>query len=86
MLLMMTWKYTRNRIRHELLPLLKDQYHGAADEALLRLQQMSCELQDVIAEIVYPLFQTNVHFPDGGARERVVITLRRINRCVAVFD
>jgi len=67
-------KYTRNRIRHELLPLLKDQYHGAADEALLRLQQMSCELQDVIAEIVYPLFQTNVHFPDGVARERVVIT------------
>jgi len=41
---------------------------------LLRLQQMSCELQDVIAEIVYPLFQKNVHFPDGVACERVEIT------------
>ena len=66
--------YTRNRIRHELLPLLKNQYHGAADEALLRLQQMSCELQDVIAEIVYPLFQNHVHFPGGVDCERVVIT------------
>lgn len=63
-------KYTRNRIRHELLPLLKTQYHGAADEALLRLQQMANELQDVIAEIVYPLFQTHVHFTG----ERVEIT------------
>ena len=67
-------KHTRNRIRHELLPLLKNQYHSASDEALLRLQQMSCELQDVIAEIVYPLFQKNVHFPDGVASERVEIT------------
>ena len=67
-------KYTRNRIRHELLPLLKNQYHSAADEALLRLQQMSCELQDVIAEIVYPLFQTHVRFTDGVVRKRVEIT------------
>jgi tRNA(Ile)-lysidine synthase len=67
-------KYTRNRIRHELLPLLKNQYHGAADEALLRLQQMASELQDVIAEIVYPLFQTHVYFTDGVACKRVEIT------------
>ena len=67
-------KYTRNRIRHELLPLLKNQYHSAADEALLRLQQMSCELQDVVAEIVYPLFQAHVHFTGGVVCERVEIT------------
>ena len=67
-------EYTRNRIRHELLPLLKNQYHSAADEALLRLQQMASELQDVIAEIVYPLFQAHVHFADGVAGERVEIT------------
>jgi len=67
-------KYTRNRIRHELVPLLKNQYHGAADEALLRLQHMACELQDVIAEIVYPLFQTHVYFTDGAACEGVEIT------------
>ena len=66
-------EYTRNRIRHELLPLLKNQYHGAADEALLRLQQMASELQDVIAEMVYPLFQTHVRFTDGVAGGRVEI-------------
>ena len=67
-------EYTRNRIRHELLPLLKNQYHSAADEALLRLQQMASELQDVIAEIVYPLFQKHTHFAYSVAGERVEIT------------
>ena len=32
--------FTRNRIRHELLPLLKENYHAEADRAVLRLESL----------------------------------------------
>jgi len=36
--------FTRNRIRHELLPLLRAQYNLGVDEALLRLSEQAAEL------------------------------------------
>ncbi|MBA62402.1 MAG: tRNA lysidine(34) synthetase TilS [Planctomycetaceae bacterium] len=41
--------YTRNRIRNELLPLLKSQYHSDADQAVLRLRETALELSDYLA-------------------------------------
>lgn len=41
-------RYTRNRIRHELLPLARSYYAGV-DHALLRLAQLAAEAQQVIA-------------------------------------
>lgn len=37
-------RYTRNRIRHELLPLLRQDYNPGIDDALLRLGSLSSEL------------------------------------------
>jgi tRNA(Ile)-lysidine synthase len=41
-------RFTRNRIRHELLPKLAAEYHGKVTEALLRLGQLAGEAQAVI--------------------------------------
>ncbi len=40
--------FTRNRIRLELLPLLKEYYHSDADRAVLRIQEMATELSDYL--------------------------------------
>ena len=40
--------FTRNRIRLELLPLLKKCYHSDADLAVLRIQEMATELSDYL--------------------------------------
>lgn len=39
---------TRNRIRHELLPSLRDQYNPQIDAALVRLAQQAADVQSVI--------------------------------------
>jgi len=40
-------RFTRNRIRHELLPGLREQFNPAIDDALLRLAEQSIELLDI---------------------------------------
>ncbi|MFM7057796.1 MAG: tRNA lysidine(34) synthetase TilS [Planctomycetota bacterium] len=40
-------RFTRNRIRHELLPRLREQFNPTIDEAILRLAEQSAELLDV---------------------------------------
>lgn len=40
-------RFTRNRIRHELLPRLREQFNPAIDDALLRLAEQSIELLDI---------------------------------------
>ena len=44
-----TLDYKRNRIRNELLPLLKLQYHSEADQAVLRLKEMASELFEYLS-------------------------------------
>jgi tRNA(Ile)-lysidine synthase len=48
---------TRNRIRHELLPLLEEKYNARAREALLRLGALAGELQILVDSLVADLFQ-----------------------------
>jgi tRNA(Ile)-lysidine synthase len=43
-------RFTRNRLRHELLPLLRRQYNPSVDLALLRLAEQAGEVQIWIAE------------------------------------
>lgn len=40
--------FMRNRIRHELLPLLRERYHPAVNKSLLRLGQLAAEAQAAI--------------------------------------
>jgi tRNA(Ile)-lysidine synthase len=48
-------RFTRNRIRNELLPLLREHYNAEADAALLRLAAHARESQKVIADLAADL-------------------------------
>jgi tRNA(Ile)-lysidine synthase len=60
-------RYTRNRIRHELLPWLRDHYNPAVQNALLRLGQLAGEAQRVIAPQVESLTEQAVRSPSHSA-------------------
>jgi tRNA(Ile)-lysidine synthase len=53
-------RFARNRIRHDLLPRLADQFNPAVDEALLRLGTLAAEAQAVIDELVDEHYQRTV--------------------------
>jgi tRNA(Ile)-lysidine synthase len=48
-------RHTRNRIRHELLPVLRRDYNPAADAAVLRLGDLARQAQEVIDRLVESL-------------------------------
>lgn len=50
-------RFTRNRLRHELLPRLAEQYNPSVVEALLRLSQLAAEAQTLIDERVSGLLR-----------------------------
>lgn len=60
-------RFTRNRIRHELLTLLRRDYNQCADEALLRLAVLSSEAQQLINQQLDALRRTTavVAMPHG---------------------
>tara|TARA_B100000700_G_scaffold162493_1_gene179847 strand:- start:134 stop:1165 length:1032 start_codon:yes stop_codon:yes gene_type:complete len=59
--------YTRNRIRNELLPLLKQSYHADADQAVLRLRELALELSAYVAGDVREVREAAVSVrSDGG--------------------
>jgi tRNA(Ile)-lysidine synthase len=62
-------RFTRNRIRRELLPRLRADYNVDVDAALLRLGQLAGENQSVIAELVEHLLTAAVQL----AAEQVVV-------------
>jgi tRNA(Ile)-lysidine synthase len=59
-------RFTRNRIRHELLPLLRTEFNAQADEALARLAQQAGETQQVIAALVADLVKQSVRWEGSG--------------------
>ena len=63
-------RFSRNRIRHVLLPLLADQFNPAVDEALLRLGTLAAEAQAVIDESVDEHFE---HHVSAQSPNRVII-------------
>jgi tRNA(Ile)-lysidine synthase len=48
-------QWTRNRLRHELLPQLRERYNSQVDAALMRLAQQAGEAQQVIVELAAKL-------------------------------
>ena len=58
--------YTRNRIRHELLPLLRHNYNPGVDDALLRLGTLAAELGQWIEPEIQRLLAAAVQFPASG--------------------
>ena len=62
--------YTRNRIRHQLLPLLTEQYNQNIRESILRLGQLAAESQQVTDRLIEPLLEI-VGIFDSSDRVRV---------------
>jgi len=55
-------RFTRNRLRHELLPHLAGQYNANVVDALLQLAQLAGEAQDLIDTLVADLLRRAVRF------------------------
>jgi tRNA(Ile)-lysidine synthase len=58
-------RYTRNRLRHELLPALRADYNTKVDEALTRLAQRADEAQQIISRLVDGLVEQSVRIQPG---------------------
>lgn len=74
-------RFTRNRLRHELLPQLRARYNPEVDSALLRLAQLAGESQNVIDALVEQLADRSVRV---GVNEVViaVAALQSQPRCL----
>ena len=57
-------RFTRNRIRHELLPQLADHFNPAVADALLRLGTLAGQMQCVVDSLVEDLFEKCVTIKD----------------------
>jgi tRNA(Ile)-lysidine synthase len=62
-------KQTRNRIRNELLPLLRQDYNPDVSSALLRLADMAGELDSIVHQAVGQVMKEAVKFIDGDSVE-----------------
>ena len=58
-------KFTRNWIRHELLPLLRERFPADVDASLLRLARQADDWQRTIRELVDPLLEQHVQIEPG---------------------
>ncbi|MBX3412706.1 MAG: tRNA lysidine(34) synthetase TilS [Pirellulales bacterium] len=68
-------RFTRNRLRHELLENLREHYNPQVTEALLRLGTLAGEAQEVIAQLVGELMPqcTLADSPDHVAIDRTLL-------------
>jgi tRNA(Ile)-lysidine synthase len=62
-------RLTRNRIRHELLPQLAQQYNPAVGDALLRLGRLAGEVQSLVDGMVEDLMERHVGSESPGTIE-----------------
>lgn len=62
-------KYTRNRIRHSLLPELRDEFNPEVDAALLRLGQLAGEVHNEVQGLVGPLLDEHCTIGSDGELE-----------------
>ena len=53
-------RFTRNRLRHQLLPLLRSEFNADVDAALLRLAHQADESQQLVAALAEELFRRAV--------------------------
>jgi tRNA(Ile)-lysidine synthase len=64
-------RFTRNRLRHDLLPLLREQYNADVDAALLRLATQACDSQQLVAELAAGLVRKCVARNAGADGVRI---------------
>ena len=66
-------RFTRNRIRHETMPQLREQFNSGVTEALLRLGALAGETQAVVDDLVEALF-TRCVAADGLGAVRIELS------------
>lgn len=71
-------QFTRNRIRNELLPMLRKDFNPQIDEAVCRLAALAAEHESVLSELLDGLLETALleQLPD-----RVVLDVLPLQRC-----
>lgn len=67
--------FTRNKIRNQLLPLLREEFGSQVDQSLWRLTQQAAECQAVIDDLIDDLYQTSVEMANEGP---IRIDLRKL--------
>lgn len=77
--------FTRNFIRHELLPLLRRRLNVKADEAVLRLATAACEAQTVLEELADRLFDRACRKRSSDEVVLRVVPLRNVPRPLAAM-
>jgi tRNA(Ile)-lysidine synthase len=60
-------KFTRNRLRHELLPKLAAEYNPAVVDSLVRLGKLAGEVQQVVDRLTSALYERAVTHSSAGA-------------------
>jgi len=68
--------FTRNRLRHQLLPLLRDTYNPQIDRSLVRLGSLAAETQQVVDAAVDALYESSVTRAPRG----VQIAIAQVDR------
>ena len=69
-------RFTRNRLRHELLPQLAQRYNANVVDALLRLSHLAGEAQDVIDGLVADLLRRHVTLE----KDRLLVACAELRR------
>lgn len=59
-------KYTRNRLRHSLMPVLRAEYNSDVDAALLRLGQLAEEFYSELQHLISPLVDEHCTLDSNG--------------------
>jgi tRNA(Ile)-lysidine synthase len=83
-------RWTRNRLRHELLPLLRESYNSAVDEALRRLALQAGEAGELIAGIAeqfsreYVAIERAPHPPPDSKALRVRLNCRGLHSATPI--
>lgn len=65
-------RYTRNRLRNELLPLLRADYNPQVDTALLRLATHASEAQQALQELAAEWLAAHLKLPSAGNPESTI--------------
>jgi tRNA(Ile)-lysidine synthase len=67
--------FTRNRIRHLLLPLLKSEFQPSVEESLLNLAQLAGQTQQFLCQLAGQLADAAVTVDRDGQQETVIVRL-----------
>lgn len=69
-------RFARNRVRHELLPMLREKFNADVDDAVLRVAELAGESQAVIEELADELFARchgSCELGEGGVGRRITL-------------